>query len=90
MYIEPTLSEISASNDFEIYFNTSMQQGEITNEDFGIEIESLYHISYSWEAEYTNDTTLSVDLSTNGVFEGDEKITVKFLNSKIFRSRIGG
>ena len=90
MYIEPTLSEISEDNDFEVYFNTSMQQGEITNEDLIIEIESPYSISYSWEAEYINDTTLSVEISTSGVFEGGEILTVKFVNSKVFRSPIGG
>ena len=67
-----------------------MQQGEVTNEDFIIEIESSYRISYSWVAEYTDDTTLSVDLSTSGVFEGGEILTVRFINSKVFRSPTGG
>ena len=90
LHIEPTLSAISSSNDFEVYFSEAMNQTEITNDDFVLEIESSYSISYSWVAEYIDDTTLSVDISTTGVFEGGEKLTVKFINYKVFRTSIGG
>lgn len=67
-----------------------MQQVDVTKDDLSITIQADTSISFDWSASYISSTVLSVDLSISQVLVGNEILTLKFINYKIFRGPYGG
>ena len=86
---EFSLSE-SDSTTYIFTFNDTMQIVNITQSDMVVSIDSSYLIEYDWSASYINSTQLSVTVTVQSVLMGTETLKVKFINSKKFRTDIGG
>ena len=67
-----------------------MIQKAISLEDLLVNVYSKYSIVVTWTARYVDSKTLRITLVTNSVLVGDEVVSLKFINYKVFRSQYGG
>ena len=89
--IEPTVSNMSDSNSFSILFDHPMHQVGITTDDIEVLVESKYRtISFDWEAEYTDEQTLSILIFPISALDGTENVTVNLFEYKTVRGEYGG
>ena len=90
LYITANLTRSSIPNTYDINFNTEMNKTDITLNDLLVTVSSKYNIKYTWNATYTSEKQLRVLIVTSNVLVGDEIVTIKFINYKIFRGPYGG
>ena len=90
LFITPSLKSISSSNMIEITFNHTMRQVNITLDFLSISIIQDYPIIFSWSAYYSDNQTLSIRINSQTVLTGNENISIKFINYKIWRGPFGG
>ena len=90
LYIVPSVASVSTENTLSISFNHEMIKTSISLNDMQITISSSYIIDFTWSATYLNSTTLNIAITTNTVLQGGEKITITFVNYKVFRAPRGG
>ena len=90
LYIVPNITSVTSGNTVVVSFSYAMKQASISLNDLQVTISSSYTIDFSWSASYSNTTTLNIAISTNTVLQGNEKVTVSFVNYKKFRSSRGG
>ena len=62
----------------------------ISLNDLLVNVFSKFSIVVTWNARYVNSKTLRITLITNNVLVGDEVVSLKFINYKVFRSQYGG
>ena len=90
LYITPTINLISKSNKIEIGFNYTMRQVNINLDYLSISISQDYPIIFNWNAYYSNNQTLIINIDSQTVLTGTEKISINFINYKIWRGPYGG
>ena len=88
--ITPIVKSVSTSNTVEIGFSHAMNKTEITLDDLSVSISYQYTISISWSAYYSNNQTLLINIDSQTVLTGEEKITIKFINYRVWRGPNGG
>ena len=90
LFITPTVKSVSTSNTVKIGFSHAMNKTETTLDNLSVSITYQYAISFSWSAYYSDNQTLLININPKTVLTGEEKITIKFINYKIWRGPYGG
>ena len=67
-----------------------MKQSPIGVNDISLSISSLYLISFTWSANYVNDTIVQISLVIQSILQGNEKLNIQLSNYKVFRGYNGG
>ena len=68
-----------------------MHEIDITTDDIEVEVKSSYReLTYNWEAKYTDETTMFVQIRPVSSLDGTENITVTFIEYKTIRGKFGG
>ena len=90
LYITAILTKSSIPNTYNVAFNTDMNQVEVNLSDFLLTVYSKYDIPFTWSAKYIDNRTLRIAIITNSILVGDEIVSLKFINYKVFRGVNGG
>jgi len=67
-----------------------MKQLDITQNDMSISMESDYFVEFSWTAVYSSSKVLDIKLNLDTSLQGGEKLKIKLVNDKTFRTPTGG
>ena len=88
--ISASIGEVSTSNSVLVSFNFTMLNSSIGQNDLLVTISGNYNIDFTWTAIYQSGKSLLIQLNVNTVLQGGETLTIKFINSKVFRGPDGG
>ena len=88
--ISASIGEVSTSNSVLVSFNFTMLNSSIGPNDLLVTISGNYNIDFTWTAIYQSTKSLLIQLNANTVLQGSETLTIKFINSKVFRGPDGG
>ena len=88
--ISASIGEVSTSNSVLVSFNSPMLNSSIGQKDLLVTISGNYNIDFTWNATYQSAKSLLIQLNVNTVLQGSETLTIKLINSKIFRGPDGG
>ena len=88
--ITSELKKTSVPNEYDVAFSIDMIQKAISLKDLLVNVYSKFSIVVTWTARYVDSKTLRITLITNSVLIGDEIVSLKFINYKVFRGQYGG
>ena len=73
-----------------ITFSHDMKQTSFNLNDISISIKSDFNVKFTWTASYSSLKTLKIYLNIQTTLIGGEKLTIKLINDKKFRTPTGG
>jgi cysteine-rich repeat protein len=88
--ITASVGELTNNEEISIIFSDPMKPSTFDINDLSITISSDITVKFTWTASYFNPTTLTLKLQIDTALQGGEILKIKLINSKKFRTPIGG
>jgi cysteine-rich repeat protein len=90
LVISASIGELINNEMVVITFSDPMKPATFDINDLSISITSDIVVKFTWTASYSDLTTLTIRLQIDTALQGGENLKIKLINSKKFRTPIGG